>query len=137
MMILFFAAYSPWKHNTGKRPQDTLLLLLTRMTNAGWCSNCWQVCWKSLSLPFFSVPLLMLLALREISYPQIFRSTLVILFGALVFGSVGSLYRALAGKNFSGGRSRIRSPSLAGDPALVGSGLFGSVSATARRMDES
>ena len=133
MMILFFAAVLAAGNTAQEKDRKTLLLLLlTRMTNSELVLG--KLLASLLEVFIFtllSVPLLMLLALfGGISYPQIFRSTLVILFGALVFGSVGSCIALWREKTFQAVSVTVLITVLwLAVWQLVGSGLFGSVSA--------
>ncbi|MGI5831331.1 MAG: hypothetical protein ACOX6D_02195 [Thermoguttaceae bacterium] len=133
MMILFFAAVLAAGNTAQEKDRKTLLLLLlTRMTNSELVLG--KLLASLLEVFIFtllSVPLLMLLALfGGISYPQIFRSTLVILFGALVFGSVGSCIALWREKTFQAVSVTVLITVLwLAVWQLAGSGLFGSVSA--------
>ncbi len=103
MMILFFAAVLAAAGAAQEKDRKTLLLLLlTRMTNSELVLG--RLLASLLEVIIFvliSVPLLFLLALfGGISYPQIIRSALVILFGALVCGSIGSCIALWREKTF-------------------------------------
>ena len=103
IMFLFFAAVLAAGSAAQEKDRKTLLLLLlTRMTNSELVLG--KLLASLLEVFVFvllSVPMLMILALfGGISYPQIFRTALVTLFGALVCGSVGSCMALWREKTF-------------------------------------
>ncbi len=130
MMILFFAALLAAGGAAREKERKTLiLLLLTRMTNSELVLG--KLLASLLEVIIFvllSVPLLMILALfGGVSYPQIVRSTLVILFGALVCGSVGSCIALRREKTFQAISVTVLLIVLwLVVWQLVGAGLFGS-----------
>ncbi len=103
MMTLFFAALLAAGGVSREKERRTLvLLLLTRMTNSELVlGKLLASLLEVITFVLISVPLLVILALfGGISYPQILRSALVILFGALVCGSVGSAIALRREKTF-------------------------------------
>ena len=103
IMLLFFAAVLAAGSAAQEKDRKTLLLLLlTRMTNSELVLG--KLLASLLEVFVFvllSVPFLMILALfGGISYPQIFRTALVTLFGALLCGSAGSCIALWREKTF-------------------------------------
>lgn len=103
VMILFFAAVLAAGAAAQEKDQKTLLLLLlTRLTNSELVlGKLLASLLEVLVFTVLSLPILILLALMGgISYPQIFRTFLVTLFGALACGSVGSCIALWREKTF-------------------------------------